>query len=601
MGRRIDAGPLTGLAVSLLLWFLWPFLAGGHGFPVGPDVPVYLWWTRLAGAEGLSAVAHRPGIPGLTLVLGGTLGRSVVETLAALEVVLGTSVGLAAAALLRPRTSRAGWLLGGVLAGTFASHLATGYFANLMLVVMFLAAARSIAESSTPGTTTAAGLLAAGGLAHPLFFLLGAVVLVLAAILALRAGREPGARAEAARVGTAVVGGGVVAGLGLGALLWGPDPMAVDTSRDGFLRRAGLDAVLRSAYLDRLVHRWARYVQWASLPLAAVGYLGIRGSLRRLLGAWGVTLVAGIAVAVASGWAPADRFITFGFVVPILAALGLVRLWAALEPRRPLALAVTGALTMAMLAGAFFAWNRQQPFLSELEVERLATANRLVAATEPGTAVVVWVNGGEGPGTFLAARAGNLFRASVPPDRIRDVVVLVPEPAEAADEEGAALSRLTARDVSLAVARSDGARVDVLAAPFDRIDLVAAQRERRWTKVDAGVFVRPPLAPGPEPVEPLLPSSPAAIAMTSVLAFTLVGAVGYGWARVGLEDRLDATAIAPAFGAAALTIASIALDRLGVRLDATAGPFLASALSGAGGYVLWLLVLQRRGRARPAP
>lgn len=600
MGRRIDAGLLTGLAVSLLLWFLWPFLARGHGFPVGPDVPVYLWWTRLAGAEGLSAVAHRPGVPGLTLVLGGTLGRSVVETLAALEVVLGASVGLASAPLLRPRTSRAGWLLGAVLAGTFASHLATGYFANLLLVVVFLAAARGIAEGSARGTAAAAGLLAAGGLAHPLFFLLGTAVLVLSAILALRAGRDPRARAEAARTGAAVVGAGVVTGLGLGALLWGPDPMAVDTSRDGFLRRAGLGDVLRRAYLDRLFDRWARYVQWASLPLAAVGYLGIRGSLRRLLGAWGLMLIAGVALAVTTGWAPADRFITFGFVVPILAALGLVRLWAALEPRRPLALAVTGALTMAMLAGAFFAWNRQEPFLSELEVERLATANRLVAATEPGTALVVWVNGGEGPGTFLAARAGNLFRASVPPDRIRDVVVLVPKSAAAAGEERAALSPLTARDVSLAVARSGGARVDVLVAPFDRIDLVAAQRERRWTKVDAGVFVRPALAPEPEPVEPLLPSSPAAIAMSSLLAFALVGAVGYGWARVGLEDRLDAAAVAPAFGAAVLTITSIALDRLGVRVDGTAGPVLASALSGASGYVLWL-VLQRRGRARPAP
>ena len=584
----------------MLLWFLWPFLARGHGFPVGPDIPVYLWWTRLAGAEGLSAVGHRPGVPGLSLALAGTLGRSVVETLAALEVLLGAGLGLAAAALLRGWTSRAGWLLGGALAGAFATHLATGYLANLMLAVAFLAAVRALAEGTSRGTAGAAGLLAAGGLAHPLFFLLGAAILGLTAMSALRAEGEPAARGEAARIGAAVAGAGVVTGLGLAAMLVGQDPLAVDTSRDGFLRRAGLDAVLRSAYLDRLVQRWTRYVQWASLPLAALGFFSTRGFLRRLLLAWSVTLVAGVALAVAIGWAPADRFITFGFVVPILAALGLVRLWHALEPRRPLALAVTGALTLAMLAGAFFSWNRQEPFLSELEVERLATANRAVAAIESGTALVLWVNDDEGPGTFLATRAGNLFRSSLPPDRIRDVVVFVPPSGPGSVTERVALSRLTRRDVALAVARTGGRRIDLLVAPFDRIDLGTAQRERRWTRVDTGVFVRPTLGLAPEPVDPLAPSSPLAIALSSLLAFALVGAVGYGWSRVALEDRLDAAALAPAFGAAALTLAAILLDRLGVPLDGTGGPVVASALAGGSGHALWL-VRQRRARARRAP
>ncbi|MGH7359687.1 MAG: hypothetical protein ACREJR_12815, partial [Candidatus Rokuibacteriota bacterium] len=71
---RIDRRLLAALAVGLLAWLLWPFVAHGLRFPLGPDAPVYLWWTRLAGEEGLSAVGARPGAPALALVVEGALG-----------------------------------------------------------------------------------------------------------------------------------------------------------------------------------------------------------------------------------------------------------------------------------------------------------------------------------------------------------------------------------------------------------------------------------------------------------------------------------------------------------------------------------------------
>ena len=107
---------------------------------MGPDGPVYLWWSRLAGAEGLSATADRPGAPALSLVLEGTLALSVVEATAALEVVLGVAVGLASAALVRRRAGAVGSTLAGLLAGAFAVHLAAGYLANLVIAAAFLAA-----------------------------------------------------------------------------------------------------------------------------------------------------------------------------------------------------------------------------------------------------------------------------------------------------------------------------------------------------------------------------------------------------------------------------------------------------------------------------
>ena len=231
---------------------------------MGPDAPVYLWWSRLAGVEGLSAIAYRPGTPALSLALEGTLGLSVVQATAALEVALGVAVGLAAAAFVRRRTSAGGWALAGLLAGTFAVHLAAGYVANLITAAAFLAAGALLDDPRRRAAVLAALVLAGGGLAHPQFLLLCLAILLVAAALAWRSDRR-----EAFRLAGAALGGGAVLGIGLLAVRPGAPPLEVDTSKDAFLRRAGLTSELRSAYLDRFVHRWTRYVQWVSVPLAA--------------------------------------------------------------------------------------------------------------------------------------------------------------------------------------------------------------------------------------------------------------------------------------------------------------------------------------------
>lgn len=583
---RNDLLIVAGLSVALLAWFLWPFLAHGERFPLGPDAPVYLWWTRIAGEEGLTAVGHRAGVPALSLVLQGTLGRSVVEVTAALEVALGVTVGLAVAALLRGRTTRAGWILAGALAGTFAVHLAAGYLANMANAAAFLAAAVALAEGTRRSPWVAAGALAAAGLAHPHFFFLGAAVLLLAAALAWRADRP-----EALRVGGAVLGGGALLGAGLLALLAGPRPPEVDTSRDAFLRRAGLGGELRSAYLDRLVLRWTRYVQWASLPLAALGLSPARGFLGRLLHAWMLALLAGVAGAVLTGWFPPDRFVTFGFAVPILAALGLVRLVRWFGDRRALGIAVSSALTLAMLAGAFIAWNRQEPFLSEEEVGAATAANAHAARIDPVDRgpLVFLVNERDETVTFLATRAGNVIRAAMPPDRIRDVVIVVTPLEESVSAERDALERLTARDRQRAEDRSGPASATFVLRPFDRVD-----------EAGSGIVIEgasPEGATGA--VEPLLPASPNAIAVTSVLVLAFTWLAGYGWARVAVADATTAAAAAPAFGIGALVLFAVALERTGLAIEALAGAWVGSAIAGGGGYLAWQ-VLERRARTRSA-
>jgi hypothetical protein len=584
---RAERWLLAGLVAALGAWFLWPFLAHHHRFPLGPDGPVYLWWTRLAGADGLSAVADRPGVPALALLLDGALGRSVVEAVAALEVALGIAVGLACAALLRGRASAVGWALGGLLGGTFAVHLAAGYVANLLHVTTFLGAAAVLSAATGPGASVAAGALAAGALAHPSFALVAGAILLLASALGWR--RD---RAGSRRIGAAVLRGGVIAAGGFLALLSGPPPPDVATSRDGYLRAAGLAGDLRGVFLDRLADRWARYVQWASVPLAILGWRGPRDGVRRFLGAWAVATAAGVALGAATGWFPADRLVTFGFAIPILAALGLERVlsW---RRRRAVAIAASGALTLAMLAGAMIAWNRQEPFIEEEEVRTATLASALVAARADADAPLAFlVNERDATVSFLAARAGNVIRASVPASWIRDVVVVVPPASGVAESpERRALERVTARDLADAERAAGRRAVTVVLRPFDDVDdpsgaiVVAADRA--------------PLVSG-SPSDPLEPATAAGIALSSALVLALAWAAGFGWARCAIRDRLAALAAAPALGAAALVLGAIALERAGLPIDGPAGAWAASALGGGGGYVVWR-VLERRPAPGPTP
>jgi hypothetical protein len=553
---------------------------------VGPDAPVYLWWSRLAGADGLSAIAHRPGAPALSLILEGTLALSVVQATAAVEVVLGVAVGLASAALVRRRAGAVGSALAGLLAGTFAVHLAAGYVANLITAAAFLAAGALLDDPRRRAAVLAAVVLAGGGLAHPQFLLVCVAILLVAAAVALRSDRR-----EAFRIAGTAVGGAAALGIGLLAVRPGAPPLEVDTSKDAFLRRAGLTSELRSAYLDRFVHRWTRYVQWVSVPLAAIGFTAPNGNAGRILRSWFVLTFVGVAFALVTGWLPADRFVTFGFAIPILAALGLVRVWRRLERRRALAVVVTAALTLAMLAGPAIAWNRQDPFLSEDEVRALAVANEAVSQLEPGTPVAFLVNEPDDTVSFLATRAGNVIRAGVPPDRIRDVVVVVPplDDGTGSGERGA-LERLTARDLSAAEARSGRKAEVIVLTPFDEVD----------QPTDA--LVVDPSRPVKDfyPVDPLEPSSAAGIAWASIVALALLTVAGYGWARIGLADAITAAAAAPAVGAAMLILVGTALDALGVSLGTTVGALAASAIAGGGGYLI-RFVLERRAGSGAAP
>jgi hypothetical protein len=600
-GRR-DLAWLGGLALVLLVVLLWPYVVDGYRFGVGPDVPVYLWWTRVGASEGLTMVGSRPGAPALAAALAGTLSLSAAAVTAGLASALGVAVGAAAAALVRAAEGRVGksWILAGLLAGVFSVHLVAGYLANLVLAATFLAAAACLAGPRR-SWWAAALLLAGGGLAHPPFLVHAIVVLLGAAALAWRAG----ARDEARDIALSVAAGGLVAGAGVLATLAGPGPIQVETSKDGYLRRAGLDRELIDAYRERFRLRAARYVQWVSVPLAIAGATTAEGFLQRFLTSWLVVIALGIPVGYVTGWLPPDRLVTFGFAMPIGAALGLVWVRRRLGARPWLARVAVVLLASWMILGALLAWGRQRPFVTTREVARTEAAMSYAEAiTGPGTPIVVLVDDDDDTASFLAGRAANILRAAATPDRARDVHVFVGratdffegKPTRRANPEYVQLSKLT-----LASIPNDSDRVVLVLRQFYRgTDVPGDPHLREITEgIWASRYEMTFLRPMDEPRRfSWRPSNPPAITLATLSILALLAVLGFGYARAVFDDLVTAIATTPAFGAAALTLAAIALNRVGLRLAELPVAFAASGLAGLGGVAL-LVMKRKRDRQTP--
>jgi hypothetical protein len=600
-GGRRDLTWLGGLCAVLLVVLLWPYVVDGFRFGVGPDVPVYLWWTRVGASEGLSMIGSRPGAPALAAALAGTLSLSAAAVTAGLASALGVAVGAAAAALVRAAGGRDDktWLLAGVLAGVFSVHLVAGYLANLVLAACFLAAAACLAGDRR-AWWAAALLLAGGGLAHPPFLVHAIVVLFGAAALAWRAG----ALDEARDVALAVTAGGLVASAGVLATIAGPGPIHAETSKDGYLRRAGLDRQLVDAYRERFRLRAARYVQWISVPLAVAGTVDAGGFLQRFLISWLVVIAIGVPVGYVTGWLPPDRLVTFGFAVPIGAALGLLWLRRRLDARPWLGRALVVVLAGWMVAGALLAWGRQKPFISVREAELARTATLLSGAISGGDHPYVFiVDDADTTATFLGARAANILRAASEPSRARYVHVFVgtisdflaSRPTVRHDAEYDALSRLTLADIP---------RQQPIVFVLGTFYGDDPRADPRLTEYEPGLwasetFSAISVAPEGGNLE-FGPSSPSNISLATFAILTVLTVLGLGYAQASFDQLTTSIATAPAFGAAALTLTAVALDRLGLRLESVPVALAASAVAGLGGLALFLVMKRKRGRQAPA-
>lgn len=593
---------LAALAIGMGIFFLRPTFQHAWGFGVGPDVSVYLWWSRVGAAEGLSVVGDRPGVAALIPVMAGTLHLPLVPTVAGLQYALASLLGVAATAVLhgRARGGRWGWVLAGSLAGLFAVHLAGGYVANLAFTLPFFAAGAALATRSRRGTDAAALLLGGGGLAHPQFFLMGAAIVATVVVWSWLREPEHGWNSDAGRGAVALAGAGAIVGVGIIAVQFGTPHLVGDTSKDASLRRLGLTQALRRAYLDRFWTNARRYVPLVLLPLAAAGIRRTQRFTRRFLVAWAVITLLGVPFGLVTGSFPPDRIITFAFALPVLAALGVTWVWDLLARKAGawLAWPVAVVLVALMAASAADAWREQQTFISSDALYSSTMAGRIAATLPPGTPLVFIVNDSNSTATFLATQAANILRASVPPDRARDVHVYVGDapsyfagvPTVRRRPEFDALSRASLDAIP------PGPRAVFVLREFDRVDADRADPHLVPWFDSISTTVPGPVQVAPIAGEPI-PSTPRGIAAATFLSALLLWVVGAGWSRWTFDDPVIAAAAAPGFAVATLAVTGLAMERIGVPLTGSWGPTLISTVAGGLGYLL--LIFQGKAQAQP--
>ena len=611
-----DLPVLAAIVVVMIGVCLGTYFLHGYRFPIGPDAPAYIWWARLAGHDGLSSAGGRAGAPALVMILSGALRQGPAVIVTALEIVLASAAGLAAAAFVAglrgPPGGRGAQSLAGLLTGMFALHLAAGYVANLSLATMFLAALVLLGHAGRPRTIAAALLVGAGGLALPTALPFALAVLGLTGGLAFLARRHdpsvaPNARrfsdTEYGRIAGAAGGGIVVCALGLIALRIGPPALAVDTSRDDFLIRAGLRATLPALFRGRLLQHWARYAPIVALPLAVWGGRAIDGYHGRVLRAWGCVVLVGVAVGIAWGGYPPERIAMFAFCVPIAAALGLIRarrwLLEGSPGRRKAAAAAGIGIVAAMVVPAVFGWYTTPSQLFPSEVDHVTQAGRYASVSAPGTPLVFIVSGRTAVVSLFAINEAEVIRAAVPPDRVRDVHVVVPAVADR--PAGPTAENRRFEDMSWRDAYPDGAD-DPGALGFDlqALDRTGFDTLRTDAFPDGGSLPRPQIltagigivgpanvAPPRAPaVDPLASASPWRALGVTVAMLLLAGAAGLGWSRWAMGPGTAALALAPACGLAAALLVSVVFERLRVPVAGWPGATAALAITAAAGYVM---------------
>ncbi|HEV2950687.1 MAG TPA: hypothetical protein VGZ51_01185, partial [Actinomycetota bacterium] len=339
---------------------------------------------------------------------------------------------------------------------------------------------------------------------------------------------------------------------------------------------------------------------------AVAGTTAADAFLQRFLASWLVVIAIGVPIGFVTGWLPPDRLVTFGFAVPIGAALGLVWVHRRLDARRWLAHVAVVLLGGWMIVGALLAWGRQRPFISIAEAEQAMHASTISRLVPPGTPIVLPVDDGDPTSTFLSARASNVARGALPSSRAGDVFVFVGtvtdlfagRPTERGDPGYDAVSELTLAEIP------DRPEPVVIVLPAFYL-IPDAASDPRLFEFEDGVLASVESSSTPMPAESddgsvgFGPSSGIAIALAAIAVLFLLTLIGAGYARVSFDDAVTAIATAPAFGAAGLSLVAVTLDRLGLRLTGVGVAFAATGLAGLGGLAL-LVVERKRDRQSPA-
>ena len=305
---------------------------------------------------------------------------------------------------------------------------------------------------------------------------------------------------------------------------------------------------------------------------------------------WCGSAVAATALLYLGAPVAAHRILGFAYALPVLAAAALV--WAARAgwragrtvPRAAGIVVLVGGLAVSAFATER-QWFRSHASLPAATFAQAATAGAYLERYAPGRPAVVVIDGAPG----LVPLAERVFRASVPADRIATTLpylgdpdrLLAGQPTVRGDPAFDTASRLNLDHLRPLLSKDP---VVVMVSSLDR-------RYRALTRANPGWVVAPGVAvvSGPRPVAPLAAApTPRAVSGRSLVlragaVLLLLSVVGVGWAwslvPAGWFERL---ALTPAFGVAALSLAGVAADRLGMVFPGPAGMGVAAGAAAAG-------------------
>ncbi len=624
-----SAAAVAVLALVVMGFFLWIFPAKGYRVPMGWDQSEYLWRTRYAQVVGLthidqapgsarSAKSGRPAYPVIGATLSSLSGTSPFRVAVVLPSVMAAVIGLAAAAFVAGLLRRPPWQLAVAALAVSLSPVVIrlmqpeGYMDNMFAAAVFLAAAipLALALEDRAALLPAILLLGAGATIHWAFFgFMGAVLLLTGAAYApaswtsWRSGRTRLLDTPTARIGEGLVGGAVI-GTGMIFAVLGNG-----------LPKARVDV---SEFTKKLRSDLPKYRFPFTLPLAAVGGAALIADSRdraeqprrsrfllAFLLAWCAVVAAGYVAKVFLHLAvPAHRFLAFALAIPVLGVIGI--LWGArllAKVNRILAAALVVAAVVLMANVAHGEWFAAKSWIDPAKVRDAATTAAYLEAAHvpPGRPVVFIVQTRD---WSAAALFGHMIRATIPPDRIRDVYVYVGSAASYRSHRPDA-SRISARYFQ---------RVEPVYARHPVAVILSAFNQtyyQQWAGPHPDLVIRDRVAVvvGPRPPADIPSSGPPIGPPLNALSLPYLGAlaagvfavlllIGLGWTFVLLRRWLrpqELLAVAPAVGVAALVLGGIVIDRVGVRLVGVGGALAPVAIAGAGYAAAWLSV-RRRGR-----
>jgi hypothetical protein len=607
---------LAGLAIVFVAVVLLLPYAGKEEPGRSFDTPYYVWRTRAVATEGLDvlttiptgAVPERPGVPVLGATLGDVIGADALTYTVILRAFAAIAIGLAAGAMAVEALREARWAFAAFVAGLGASAAvvgtAVGSLDQLLVDVLLIAATAIVplVVEGRRGLVGAVALFAAAAATHWLF--VGLFLLLLATgVLALFPGSAAARRSGAAWAMTPsvrllrlvlVASVATVATLALLPAL--PDHLPPATGDRGNQLRLG-------AYELALV-----------LPLAALGFVltfrrsdGSRRTTLVLLGLWAATVPIAFAVSAALP-TPIKLFrvAPFALGLPALVTLGLVTVAGRAGDRLGRGGTVIGVL---LLAGGLV-WASGSPVSSFAGAAAASIAERMTQARTAGLYLDGISRTGR-PVIFLTDGNPRLLdravRSAVPPDLISDTWIFVGRPDDLAargpvdDPDRPRLSALAQRwweaawpNPSQVFARDP---IVIRIGPAGRIP--AGDTEAGAIELVPGVEV----LVGPPPSASFEPPAPFRVGwvellFATALALVVLAVVGSGWVLSSLDiSALGAFGLAPAFGVAALVLASTAASRLGLSLGGGGGWLVVLATAAGGWIVLALARTASRDRS----